>query len=253
MEFAINLSIIIQIIKLCGMKKHFFILLLAVSVLAGESSAESNESFPSALSILATARNQLPVEPVRMKGVLSERAPNGFLKKALNIEMDLMWSEEPSRAVYRISNEKTGNIETLEILWKKGGPDYVYTQNGSVLDDFDPHTIIDGLDVTWADLSFSFLWHPDAETKGSGKKLGRECYMVSVPRPAGHTLLLWIEKKTGRMMGAKEETADGKTDKIIKVVSVKEFDDLWMVKDLDIIRPSEKGRTSLRIDSVEPF
>jgi hypothetical protein len=39
--------------------------------------------------------------------------------------------------------------------------------------------------------------------------------------------------------------------KEIKVVSVKEFDKIWMVKDLDIIRPSENGKTSLKIDQVE--
>ena len=31
----------------------------------------------------------------------------------------------------------------------------------------------------------------------------------------------------------------------------KEFDKLWMVKDLDIIKPLENGRTSLRIENVE--
>jgi hypothetical protein len=74
--------------------------------------------------------------------------------------------------------------------------------------------------------------------------------VISVPRGKNH-LLLWIEQETSRVFGAKEETPDGKMVKEIKVVSVKEFDKLWMVKDLDIIRPLENGRTTLRIDNVE--
>jgi hypothetical protein len=74
--------------------------------------------------------------------------------------------------------------------------------------------------------------------------------VVVVPR-GDNRLLLWIEKETGRLFGAKEETPDGKLLKEIKVVSVKEFGDIWMVKDVDILRPAENGRTSLKIDNVE--
>jgi len=73
---------------------------------------------------------------------------------------------------------------------------------------------------------------------------------VAVPR-GKNQLLLWIEQDTGRLFGAREEDAAGNLVKELKVVSVKEFGKLWMVKDLDIIRPAENGRTSLRIDTVE--
>ena len=115
---------------------------------------------------------------------------------------------------------------------------------------FNPNAEITGLGVTWADLSFAFLWTSAAETLNTDKKLGRDCYVISVPRGNNH-LLLWIERETGRVFGAKEETPDGALVKEIKVVSVKEFDKLWMVKDLDIIKPLENGRTSLRIENME--
>ena len=94
------------------------------------------------------------------------------------------------------------------------------------------------------------LWSRDAETVKTDKKLGKDCIVISVPRGNNH-LLLWIEQETGRVFGAKEETAAGTLVKELKVVSVKEFDKLWMVKDLDIIRPSENGKTILRVETVE--
>jgi len=215
-----------------------------------KSHNEPVESVSSAQQILAFARAQLPQQPIRMNGALKERAPNGFVKKELTIEMDLNWGADPANATYRIRDEKSGLFQTLEIQWLAGGPIFNYSENNKDVADFDPNKEIAGLGVTWADLSFSFLWTKQAEMRKADKKLGKDCYLISVPRGKNH-LLLWIEQETGRVFGAKEETPDGKMIKEIKVVSVKEFDKLWMVKDLDIIRPLENGRTTLRIDNVE--
>jgi hypothetical protein len=224
--------------------------LCAAMLRADEPRGELAESVPPAQQILAFARAQLPKQPIRMNGSLKERAPNGFVKKELTVEMDLHWGADPANATYRIRDEKSGLFQTLEIQWLPGGADFQYSENNTDAADFDPNREIDGLGVTWADLSFSFLWTREAETLRTDKKLGRDCFVVAVPR-GDNRLLLWIEQETGRVFGAKEETAEGQLIKEIKVVSVKEFDKLWMVKDLDIIRPAEKSRTTLRIDRVE--
>lgn len=226
------------------MKRLFFIGLVLFS------GALFAEEFPPAAQILDFARGQLPKQPIRMNGSLKERAPNGFIKKELTIEMDLNWGSDPANATYRIRDEKSGLFQTLEIQWVSGGPVFQYSENGVDSTNFNPSAEIDGLGATWDDLSFSFLWSFQAEVTGSDKKLGHDCYVVAVPR-GDNRLLLWIEKETGRLFGAKEQTPGGKMLKEIKVVSVKEFGDIWMVKDVDILRPSENGRTSLRIDNVE--
>ncbi len=251
-------------------RRILFTLFLAATLRAEEPRGEPVETMPPAQQILAFARAQLPKQPIRMNGSLKERAPNGFVKKELTVEMDLNWGGSPANATYRIRDEKSGLFhpseareagaiatatnevkwQTLEIQWLPGGPDFQYSENGADVTNFNPNAEIAGLGVTWADLSFSFLWTQQAETVNTDKKLGRDCYVISVPRGKNH-LLLWIEKDTGRVFGAKEETPDGALVKEIKVVSVKEFDKLWMVKDLDIIKPLENGRTSLRIENVE--
>lgn len=208
------------------------------------------EELPPAAQILDFARAQLPKQPIRMNGSLKQRAENGFVKKELTIEMDLNWGANPANATYRIRDDKTGLFQCLEIQWIPGGPEFQYSENNQEVPAFDPDREIDGLGVTWNDLSFSFLWSFKADTLRTDKKLGRDCFVVAVPRRENR-LLLWIEKETGRLFGAREEDPAGKMVKEIKVVSVKEFDGLWMVKDLDIIRPAESGKTSLRIETVE--
>lgn len=224
------------------MKRLLLFLLLNVSAWATE--------LPPAPQILAAARAQLPAHPVVMTGTLKQRAENGFVKKTLNVEMELNWNALQPSAEYKITDSKTKDFQTLEIKWTNGDPGYSYSQNQEVAA-FDPHDEIEHIGVTWSDLSFSFLWNPDAKTLGEGRKLGKECFKISVPRPADHELLLWVEQKTGRLLGAEELDASGKRQKIIKVVSVKDFDGLWMVKDLDIIQSQQGGRTSLRVDHVE--
>jgi hypothetical protein len=234
----------ILIIKLRGMKRLLSACLVLFSV------ALFAEELPPATQILDFAREQLPKQPIRMNGSLKERAPNGFVKKMLTIEMDLNWGADPANATYRIRDEKSGLFQTLEIQWVSGGPVFQYSENGVNSTRFNPSAEIDGLGATWDDLSFSFLWSFQADVLKTDKKLGRDCYVVAVPR-GDNRLLLWIEKETGRLFGAKEESPGGKTVKEIKVVSVKEFGDIWMVKDVDILRPEENGRTSLKIDTVE--
>ena len=236
--------------RVFGMKRIAFILLFAASVFAEESRGEPVEFMPSAPQILAAARAQLPTRPVTMTGTLKDKAPNGFVRKTLNVEMMLDWGAKPPRAEYKITDPKRKTFQTLKIEWNNGEAAFVYSKNGE-LAEFLPHEEIENLGVTWSDLSFSFLWSQDAKTQKTGKKMGKACFVISVPRPENHSLILWIEKKTGRMLGAEEHAAAGKRLKIIKVVSVKEFDGLWMVKDLDIIQPTQGGRTSLRIHSVQ--
>ena len=224
------------------MKCILFILLLASSVFA--------EELPPAPQILAAARAQLPPHPVHMTGVLKQWTANGFMKKALDVEMELDWRAEPPSAKYRISDEAGKVFQTLEISWKNGRPDYLFSQNEEKRA-FDPHAEIENMGLTWSDLSFSFLWSQEAQTLGIEKKFGKERFKISVPRPENRSLRLWVEKETGRLVKAEEVDAAGNRKKIIKVVSVKEFDGLWMVKDLDIIRLEQGGRTSLRVDHVE--
>ncbi|HKL22130.1 MAG TPA: hypothetical protein VJ904_10005, partial [Tichowtungia sp.] len=91
------------------MKRLLFILLFAGCVCA--------EELPPAPQILAAARAQLPPDPAEMKGVLKQWAANGFMKKALDVEMVLDWNAVPAEAEYTISNLKDDFVQTVKIFW----------------------------------------------------------------------------------------------------------------------------------------
>ncbi len=225
------------------MKKLIPLLILAASVCA-------ETPLPPAPQILAAARAQLPPHPVSMAGTLKERAPNGFVK-TVSVEMDLDWHATPPQAIYRISDQKNDRFQTLEIQWLEKGPVFQCLENGQTVSNFNPHAEIQNLGITWADLSFSFLWSTEAKTEEIKKRFGKDKYKLSIPRPGGNTLLLWVEKETGRMTRAEEIDANGALQKVIDIKSVQKFGSLWMAKDIDIIRPRQGRHTSLRIDQLD--
>jgi hypothetical protein len=237
-------------------RRLFLVASLAVAVRAETSAPEGtavpvSAALPPANEVLTFARAQLPRHPVRLTGTLRERAPNEYVRNELFIEMELNWGGDPASALYRLRDSKSNSQHELEIHWLPDGPTFRYLENGAERAGFNPDTEIPGTGITWADLSFSFLWSREAETLRADKKLMRDCWVITIPRAAGGRLLLWIEQSSGHLLGAKEETATGQWIQEIKVVSVQDFDGLWMVKDMDLIRPNEKGRTTLRVDTLE--
>lgn len=206
------------------------------------------EELPPAPQILAAARTQLPPFPVQLSGSLKDKAPNGFVRKSMDIKMTLDWNAQAPRADYKLIDGDT--VQELSLTLGPDGMTSHFLVNGTATP-FDPHAELIGSDVIWSDLTFAFLWNPNAKTVGVETSFGKMRYKITIPRSAGRTLNLWIEKESGRIRKAEERAADGDLEKVIRVVSVKNFDDLWMVKDLDIIRPQTGNRTSLRIDTVE--
>jgi len=230
--------------KLPVMPKKIISLILLAAVLAG-----AEEPAMDAAEVLAFARSRLPVEPVVLRGTLRERSANGHVRRKLDIEMNLFWGESPSRAEYRVIQRT--QKQTLKITWRETGPEYRFFRDGEEIESLDVNSEIAGSGVTWADLSFSFLWSRDAVITGKARKLGRESWAVRIPRGAAGTRRLWIEQHTGLVLGVEGHDADGLVQKIIKIVSIKKQDGLWLAKDIDIIRPGVPGRVSLRVEVVE--
>lgn len=225
------------------MKSLLILLFLATSLLADE--------LPAGTQILEFCRANLPTDPIEMTGSLKEHAANGFVTRKLTIDMSLYWGGVPQSAHYRIADKKKKVTHALDVEWAHGESLFEWRENDVLKEEINVDSEIDGLGITASDLSFSFLWSTNATTLRMAKKLGRECYVLSVPRPEEHELILWIEKKNGMFLEAEELDAAGKRVKIIDVVGVKKFGTLWMVKDLNIVRFPSGKTTSLKVDTVK--
>ncbi len=191
--------------------------------------------------ILAFVRSKLPSDPLKLTGSLKIKAPRGFTKDNLPVEMELDWGAAAPVAKYKIGKE------SLTITWNDDIPNYQFSNPKN-----NPTDDILESEVNWADLSFSVLWWPNSKLIDEGKKLDRSCYIVEVPVPdSPNTMRLWIEKKMGMLLEAQTLDARKKEIRRMKIKSIKKMDGMWVAKDLEIRDKASGNKTTLQITDLQ--
>ena len=238
------------------MKRRNWLALIVVTVACSATAKTPMPALESAEAVLDFARSHLPPQPMQIDGVIYVKAANNFPKHKYPIQMLLEWGE--NRATYTISDRDSDLQQRLEVTFPRSGqPGYKFFSGA----DFapaempDPLTKIGETDISWADLTLSFFWWPNAELVDYVSKLGQSAYMIDIPAPETEQDLskvrLWISMKQGMMLGAEMYGKDGKRQRYMRVDSIKKVQEgLWMIKNLDLKRPGKKERTKLQLDSV---
>jgi hypothetical protein len=237
-------------------RKQWITFLGAAVLVLNTQAAEPIAALESAAEVLDFARAHLPSQPMQIDGSLFVKAANNFPVHKYPIQMLLEWGE--NRATYTISDRDSDLQQRLVVTFPQGGqPGYRFFSGA----DFAPAEMPDPLskigetDISWADLTLSFFWWPNAQLVDYTSKLGQSAYVIDIPAPETEEDLsrvrVWISMTQGMMLGAEMYGKDGKRQRYMRVDSIKKVDEgLWMVKNLDIKRPSEKERTKLQLDSI---
>ena len=131
------------------MKKYLYTLLLVPQLLYGQTADE----------ILASVRARLPQIPLTLTGRFRHAAMNGYTRTRLPMRAHIHLGRDPAHARYEIGAQQ------LEITWTASRTDFLFSPTG-------PHAeeSIAGSAMRWNELSFSFLWWPDARLIGTTKK-----------------------------------------------------------------------------------
>ncbi len=191
--------------------------------------------------ILEFVRSKLPDEPLKLTGTLKVKAKNGFTSASRPVVMELDWGADTPTADYTIDKE------SLTITWNNDRPAYTFSNPKNT-----PASNILDTGITWADLSFSVLWWPNAKLIDEEKKINRDCYVVDVPVPnSKNTMRLWIEKNMGMLLEAKTLNAKQQELNRLKIVSIKKMDGMWVAKDLELREKKTGTKTTLQISDLE--
>lgn len=236
----------------------------------GESSECENESVSiTASQLLDEVLFRLPREPLVITGELIVRRRKGIVIKKVNFELLVRWGDNPVFASYTIRDTVGDTLEQLFITRELNNPPrYSYARGNPLV-----HAEMPGLfnkiqdsDITWADLTLSFLWWRNASIVGKETVKGYSCYIVDVVPPdsinvAGTntsaalpyaSVRLWIEKKNRVLLQAEGRASDGTPIRTMWVKSVKKINDRWMIKDMDVESHPSIHRTRLHIEDVQP-
>lgn len=215
-------------------------------------------NLPDGSRLLEDVRAQLPREPVVIKGKLEVRRRKGIVTRVLNVEMQLDLGRNPATAKYLVRDAFDKDLAQMSVKRIPGSPARFDYSAGSPLvstnlpDLFKPFY---DTDVSWMDLTLSFLWWPGGKTIRTESMRGQDCFVVDVPAPAGEKgqfkkVLLWVDQKQHMVLQAEGYDDKGELVRRLFVKSFKKIDERWMIKDMDVQCFPSDHRTNLRVETM---
>lgn len=239
--------------------------LAATAVLVNAESAQTNrvETIAygfSAEKLLDDVIFQLPKEPLLIDGSLNVRRRRGVVVEELNFQMYLNWRDEPTLASYAIRDSFGSDLEKMVVKRFKGQkPEFKYFSGDPLTNAPLPNLYkpIQNTDVSWMDLSLSFLWWKGGVVTGSEEIRGRDCYIVNIPGPKSASdgqyarVVLWIDKKLHMLLQAEGYNSEDRLLRKLWIKSFKKIEERWMIKDMEIQSYPVIHRTKLRVREVK--
>ena len=241
------------------MKKHFIRyctagFIFALHPLCAEEAGEALTG----REIMQSVRDHLPREPVEVQARLQSKRPDGRIDRVVMVDMLLDWGGMPPSAAYHLRDRFGEDLGRLELeLSADAGPTHRFFQAGA--DEPDPavdlFADIDRTDLTWSDLSFSFLWWPEAERAGEESKKGRRCFVVDLQAPGESRLYsgarVWVDVEVRAVLQVEFFDKNGSRVRKLSVKSFQKLDNFWTLKDLDVYRYPSRRKTTLRVQEMK--
>ncbi|MDD5520553.1 MAG: outer membrane lipoprotein-sorting protein [Kiritimatiellae bacterium] len=220
--------------------------------------SQSENGLPPGPQILDEMREQLPGEPIVIQGELEVRKRKGIVTRTLNVEMLLNLGRRPATAKYILRDAFGKDLEQMTVTRNAGSPaQFSYAAgnpmvSGNLPDLFKPFL---DTDVSWMDLTLSFLWWPGGKTIRTETLRGQNCFVVDISAPPGESgqykkVLLWIDEKLRMVLQADGYDAKGELVRRLFIKSFKKINERWMIKDMDIQSFPSDHRTNLRVETM---
>ena len=219
--------------------------------------AEMPAAPQSAADVLYGTLSRLPAEPVRIAGSLILRKRHGIVVKEVPYEIDLRWGDSPATATYRLFDAFGRPVRVFNIARHADGRFAATVTDGAGATNAPPALTdaVEGTDITWLDITLSYLWWKDAELAGADEFRGALCDIVLVrppePIPGCAAMRLWVDRKRGFLRQAEQINEQGERVRWMWVASVGKINDRWMIRNMEVKRPGTGVMTKLHVDRLE--
>ncbi len=234
------------------------------------ASSIMDSQHPSAKQLLRDVLIQLPQEHLNINGDISVLKWGSGVQSKLRFTTSLNLSVSPSLAQYTILDTFGRELEQLTITRQKGeAPEFSYASGKPLVLRPTPNlsSPIRNTELTWFDLTLSFLWWiPEAEVDTDSIR-NRDCYVIIVRRPNDQSdtptdeanktntytaAKLWVDKKAHVLLQAEAINHDNQAIRRLWVKSIKKVNGKWMIKDMEVAGSSADNRTRLTVRDVQP-
>lgn len=214
-----------------------------------------------ASDVLRACRAMLPVRPIELTGALILRSRKGIVTSEYDYRLVMRRGDDVSLLTVKLmSRGETNEIAAVTISRRQGQKPVIRLSHPGEAESEIVDSLlsrVQGTDVTWLDLSFDFLWWPNAsyEADREGESVhGQKCRVILVKPEVEikglSAVRLWVDRKTGCLMQAEQVAVDGKPIRRLWGTRVKKMDGKWMVSVLEVETLGSRHRTKITVDGL---
>jgi hypothetical protein len=214
--------------------------------------------YPEASELMAAVIEAIPGNPMQIQATIHTKRQGVGAEHTIYAEVLMHSRAGLYSAMYTLRDAFGGGLEQLTISRApEQTPIYHYRKGDPPQEAHLPDLSgrVKETNLSWIDLSLSYLWWPDGETVATDRIRGRFCYVIELPAPMEHegefsAVRVWIDPKINMLLMAEAYDHDRERIRRLTVESFKKVDGVWFIKDIDVVSYPSRDRSRLRVDSI---
>jgi len=221
----------------------------AAPVRGGDAAAEE---------LMERVRLSMPDVPLELEASIRVLDANGRNLKSVRAGALLTPAAGGRTARYTLFDAFGGVSEEMTVALGNGPAAFSFAkgdppQAAPLPDLFGP---IEGSEISWMELSFSYFWWPDPKIAGTEKVANRwECQVVEIACPEEHGggwshVRLWVAPAYNAVVRG-EAWQEGKAVKRFEVKSVKKLRQVYMIGDMEVKNLETGARARLKVGRMK--
>lgn len=229
---------------------------LAAGLWACAAGARGGDAAAEAL--MDSVRMSMPEVPLELGASLRVLDPAGRSVKTVRARALLTPTATGRTARYTLLDAFGGTLAEMQVALGGARAEFAYAagdplQPAPLPDLFGP---IEGSEISWMELSFSYFWWPGPRIVGSEKVAGRwECQIIEIACPpevgdGWSHIRLWVAPAYHAVVRG-EAWRDGRAVKRFEVQSVKKLRQVYMIGDMEVRNLATGARARLKVGRMQ--
>ncbi len=224
---------------------------LMLCLLAGPAGAASD---PLADELMERVRRSMPEVPLELDAAIRVVNPSGRPLQTVKAAALLTPGEAGRTTRYTLFDAFGRTTSEMTVELGGGRAEFAYStgdplEPAPLPDLFAP---VEGTEISWMELSFSFFWWPNPRIIGTDKVANRwECQIIEIERPPEYAegwshIRLWVAPAYNAVVRG-EAWRDGRAVKRFEVKSVKKLRQVYMIGDMEVRNLETRRRARLKV------
>ena len=207
---------------------------------------------------MARVRMSMPGVPLELEASIQVVNANGKPLKVIQAAAELTPKDDGRTARYTLFDAFGDRSEEMTVVLGGGHAEFTFAQgdppqSAPLPDLFGP---IEGSEISWMELSFSYFWWPEPKIVGKEKVANRwDCLVIEIPCPAEYGegwshIRLWVAPAYNAVVRG-EAWRGGKAVKRFEVKSVKKLRQIYMIGDMEVKNLETGARARLKVGKMK--